>query len=80
MAGWYGTRVADPEPDLVFKILICWIRIRPKMDRIRNPGRYHLQDKILPTFGNNLGTHLLYKYGTVGTVPTNFICTVPTLV
>ena len=20
-----------------FKILICWIRIRPKMDRIRNP-------------------------------------------
>ena len=27
------------DPDLVLKILICWIRsrIRPKMDRIRNP-------------------------------------------
>ena len=26
------------DPDPVSKILICWIRIRPKMDRIRNPG------------------------------------------
>ena len=25
------------DPDPVFKIMICWIRIRPKMDRIRNP-------------------------------------------
>ena len=28
----------DPELGPVFKILICWIRIRLKMDRIRNPG------------------------------------------
>ena len=33
-----ASRIRDPEPDPVFKILICWIRIRPKMDRIRNPG------------------------------------------
>ena len=31
--------------DPVFKILICWIRsrIRPKMDRIRNPVKRHFQ-------------------------------------
>ena len=28
------------DPDPIFKIPIFWIRIRPKMDRIRNPG-YH---------------------------------------
>ena len=28
----------DPDPDPVLKILICWIRIRPKVDRIRNPA------------------------------------------
>ena len=32
-----ASRILDPDP--VFKILICWIRIRPKMDRIRNPDR-----------------------------------------
>ena len=34
----------DLDPDPVFKILICWIRIRSwirlKMDRIRNPAGY----------------------------------------
>ena len=41
-----ATRIQDPGP--VFKILICWIRIRPKMDRIHNPVyRYlHLKKKI----------------------------------
>ena len=29
----------DPDPGSGFKILICRIRIRPKMDRIRNPDR-----------------------------------------
>ena len=28
----------DPDPGSGFKILICRIRIRPKMDRIRNPA------------------------------------------
>ena len=28
----------DPDPGSGFKILIWRIRIRPKMDRIRNPG------------------------------------------
>jgi len=28
----------DPGSGSEFKILICWIRIRPKMDRIRNRG------------------------------------------
>ena len=31
-----ASRIRDP--DSVFKILIFWIRIRPKMDRIRNPA------------------------------------------
>ena len=26
------------DPDPVFKTLICWIRIPPKLDWIRNPG------------------------------------------
>ena len=30
-----ASRILDPDP--VFKILICWIRIWQKMDRIRNP-------------------------------------------
>ena len=29
----------DPDPGSRFKILICSIRIRPKMDQIRNPER-----------------------------------------
>ena len=33
-----ASRIRDPDP--VFKILICWIRIRPKLDRIRNPDFY----------------------------------------
>ena len=39
---WYlsASRLGtDPEPDPVFKILICWIRIPPKMNRICNPVR-----------------------------------------
>ena len=28
----------DPEGNPVYKIQIFWIRIRPKMDRIRNPA------------------------------------------
>jgi len=33
-------RIRDPDPGSGFKILICRIRIRPKMDRIHNPGKY----------------------------------------
>jgi len=32
----------NPEPDLVLKILICRIRIRPNMDRIRNPALHNV--------------------------------------
>ena len=28
------------DPDPVFRILISWIRIRPKMDRIHNPASH----------------------------------------
>ena len=30
----------DPDRDPFFKILVCWIWIRPKMDRIRKPAFY----------------------------------------
>ena len=33
-----GKKVLEPDPDPVFKILICWIWIRLKMDRIHNPA------------------------------------------
>ena len=42
------------DPDPVFKFMICWIRIRPKTDRIRNPaGRLFYQQFLCaysPTF------------------------------
>ena len=44
------------DPDPVFKILICWIRIRPKMDRIRNPAiNMNQQKKAKETFSLVVG-------------------------
>ena len=49
----------DPEPDLVFKILICRIWIRPKMDRIRNPATTNLGELLLDAVVGALDEHVV---------------------
>ena len=40
----------NQDPDLVFNILICRIRIRKKMDRIRNPATYSSNNAADPDY------------------------------